>query len=187
MPTIVGFAGSLRRDSLNRRLIAASVKLSPEGMSIDVFDDLGDVPLYNADTEAATVSGPSAVQSLRAQVAAADGVLISTPEYNQSLPAVTKNAVDWLSRAGGGAPPLKGKPVAIMGASDGPWGTRYSQKELRHTLTASGALVLPTPMVFVAKGDEVFDENGDLSDATLTKRITRLLEAFERWIDVVSE
>lgn len=182
MHKIIGIAGSLRERSFNRRLLVAARDLA-QGASIDIFDELGDVPLFNEDLESATPPGPPSVKALRERVDAADGVLIATPEYNQALPAVTKNAVDWLSRSGGSTPPLRRKPVAIMGATDGPWGTRYSQKELRHTLTAAGALVLPAPMVFVATADDVFDAGGDLSDSAVAKRIERLLEAFGEWID----
>lgn len=182
MRKIIGLAGSLRQDSLNRKLLTAAQRLATD-VTIDIFDDLGDVPLFNADVEAASPPGPPVIRKLRDLVEAADGVLIVTPEYNQALPAVTKNVVDWLSRAGGGTPPLRRKPAAIMGASDGPWGTRYSQKELRHTLTAAGALVLPSPMVFVATAEQVFGADGEVQDAALTSRIEKLLKGFEGWIE----
>ncbi len=186
MYQVIALAGSLRQGSLNRKLIAAAAGLLTTEVNVDVFDELAEVPLFNADLEAAAPPGPPAVRSLRDRVDAADGLLISTPEYNQALPAVTKNVVDWLSRAGGSTPPLRRKPVAIMGASDGPWGTRYAQKELRHTLTAAGALVLPAPMVFVPKADDVFDPEGDLIDTTLAGRIEKLLAEFAQWIGTFS-
>jgi chromate reductase, NAD(P)H dehydrogenase (quinone) len=182
MHHVLAIAGSLRRESLNRRLIAAAAGLATD-VEVEAFDGLAEVPLYNADLEAADPPGPPAVKALRDRATASDGLLISTPEYNQALPAVTKNVVDWLSRAGGGTPPLRRKPVAIMGASDGPWGTRYAQKELRHTLTAAGALVLPGPMIFVARGDDVFDADGALIDTTLAGRIEKLLAEFRQWIE----
>lgn len=181
MRQIVGMAGSLRHGSFNQGLIEASARIAT-GVHVDVFGGLSEVPLYDADLEAASPPGPASVKALREAVAAADGLLMATPEYNQSLPAVTKNAVDWLSRAVDGPSPLKGKPVAIMGASDGPWGTRYAQKELRHTLTASGALVMPQPMVFVASAEDAFAADGQLQDEAIIARIGRLLDAFERWI-----
>lgn len=182
MRNIIGIAGSLREGSFNRGLIAAARDLATN-VSVDVFDELAQVPLYNADLEAAAPPGPPIIRTLRKRVEAADGILIATPEYNQALPAVTKNVVDWLSRAAGGTPPLRRKPVAIMGASDGPWGTRYAQKELRHTLTAAGALVLPAPMIFVPRAQGVFDAQGALTDPALTERIERLLVEFESWIE----
>jgi chromate reductase len=182
MRRIIGLAGSLRHDSLNRRLLSAAQGLATD-VTIDIFDELGEVPLFNADLEFASPPGPPVIRKLRDVVDAADSVLIVTPEYNQALPAVTKNVVDWLSRAGGGTPPLRRKPVAIMGASDGPWGTRYAQKELRHTLTAAGALVLPSPMIFVATAEHAFDDDGALKDAELARRIEKLLREFEGWIE----
>lgn len=128
MVKIATFAGSLRAGSLNRRLTTAASRIAPAGLEIDVFDDLAGVPLFNEDLEAARPDGPGAVQDLRRLVMGADGILIATPEYNQSIPGVMKNVVDWLSRPDGSAV-LDGKPVAIMGATTGPWGTRYAQKE----------------------------------------------------------
>ena len=84
---------------------------------------------------------------------------MSTPEYNQSIPGVMKNVVDWLSRPEDNGV-LDGKPVAITGVTTGPWGTRYAQKELRHSLAAAGAIVMPQPMLFVPNGESAFDANG---------------------------
>jgi chromate reductase len=96
-----------------------------------------------------------------------------------------KNVVDWLSRPED-AGLLDGKPVAIMGATTGPWGTRYAQKELRHVLTATGAIVMPQPMLFVPNGDNAFDALGRLSDPTVERRLLQLLTAFDRWIELVT-
>jgi len=183
---IVGLAGSLRRGSLNRRLIAAAPAAAPPGLDVTVFDDVGGVPLFNEDLEAAEPHGPGAVAALRALIADSDGLLIATPEYNQSIPGVMKNAIDWLSRPDHGAV-LAGRPVAVMGATTGPWGTRYAQKELRHALTAAGALVMPQPMLFVAHGARAFDADGRLVDPTVRRRLAELLGAFERWIALVGD
>lgn len=180
---ILSLAGSLRRDSLNRRLAAAAAAAAPPSMRVEAFDAVASIPLFDEDLEAAVPEGPGGVGSLRARVRAADGLLIATPEYNQSIPAVTKNLVDWLSRPDDGSV-LAGKPVAIVGATIGPWGTRYAQKELRHALTAAGALVLPQPMLFVPRAEGSF-AGGRLSDPEVERRLGELLAAFARWIELV--
>jgi chromate reductase len=189
--SILAFAGSLRTNSLNRRLVGAAQTVAPAGINLTIFDDLGGVPLFNEDledralTEHAAIDELGDVVALRTLVARSDGVLIATPEYNQSIPGVMKNVVDWLSRPED-AGLLDGKPVAIMGATTGPWGTRYAQKELRHVLTATGAIVMPQPMLFVPNGDNAFDALGRLSDPTVERRLLQLLTAFDRWIELVT-
>jgi len=181
---IVALAGSLRRDSLNRRLIAASVPLAPTGMRVEVFDNVTGIPLFNEDLEAEAPAEWGSVAELRRLVAGSDGLLIATPEYNQSIPGVTKNVVDWLSRPAEGSV-LDGRPVAILGATDGPWGTRYAQKELRHTLTAAGAIVMPQPQLFVARAASALGDDGLLVDPAVESRLAEHLAAFERWIVLV--
>lgn len=180
---VLSLAGSLRRDSLNRRLAAAAAAAAPASMRVEAFDAVASIPLFDEDLEAAAPEGPAGVSALRARVRAANGLLIATPEYNQSIPAVTKNLVDWLSRPDDRSV-LAGKPVAIVGATTGPWGTRYAQKELRHALTAAGALVLPQPMLFVPRAESAFG-GGRLSDPEVERRLAALLAAFGRWIDLV--
>lgn len=182
---IAAFCGSLRAGSLNRRLIAAARTVAPPKLDLVVFDDLRNVPLFDEDLEATSPLGPRAVQDLRVLITDAAGVLIATPEYNQSIPGVMKNAVDWLSRPDEAAA-LADKPVAILGATTGPWGTRYAQKELRHALTAAGALVMPQPMLFVPYGETAFDAGGALTDPAVERRLRELLSAFDRWIELVT-
>ena len=174
----LAIAGSLRRGSFNRRLAQAAAKLTPAGLVLQVYDDLGSVPLFNEDLEAG--GPPEGVARLQAAVRRADGLLIATPEYNQSIPGVTKNFVDWLSR--GEPVPLEGKPVAIMGATPGAWGTRLSQAALRQTLTACGAFIMPAPQVYVRSAAELFDPEGNLKDERTTGSLKRFLESFEQWI-----
>ncbi|MGI8829123.1 MAG: NADPH-dependent FMN reductase [Candidatus Limnocylindria bacterium] len=183
---VIALAGSLRAGSLNRMLIAEAARIAPDGITVSVFDDVRDIPLFDADEEARVPDGPGAVAALRRLVRAADGLVIATPEYNQSIPAVTKNVVDWLSRPDNEAV-LDGKPVAILGTTDGPWGTRYAQKELRHTLTAAGALVMPQPMFFLAKGQDAFDADGRMASPETERRLADLLREFERWVRLVGE
>ena len=178
--TVLGISGSLRRDAYNRRLLEAAGELVPPGIVLHVGDPLGELPHFDEDLERATPGGPPAVRRLRDRVASADALLIATPEYNQSFPGALKNAIDWLSRPGP-ARVLSGKPVAILGASTGRWGTRLAQAGLRHVLTATGALVLPDPAVFVSQADQHFDERGTLTEGATIEALRELLRALDAW------
>lgn len=174
---IAAFAGSLRAASYNRALLAACVELAPEGMAVEPFD-LRDVPLYDADVEAEGF--PAAVQALREAVAAADGLLIATPEYNAGMPAVTKNAVDWLSRRP--APtPLDGKPVLVVGTTPGRYATTRAQAQLRGSLAHAGAIALPRPEMLIAGAGDLFSE-GLLADETTRERVSTALAAFAAFV-----
>lgn len=185
MTSVVAIAGSLRRGSLNRRLLLAAKEQAPAGLEVRIFDGLAGVPLFNEDLEHADPEGPGSIADLRRLVNSADGLLLATPEYNQSVPGVMKNLVDWLSRPDD-AGVLIGKPAAIIGTTTGPWGTRYAQKELRHALTAAGAIVMPQPMLFLPRGDEALDAAGRVIDAETAQRLALLLRSFRRWIGLVS-
>lgn len=180
---LLAIAGSLRRDGYNARLLDAAARAAPAGLRI-VRHDLREVPLFDEDLERDTVGGPDGVRALREAVAGADGVLIATPEYNQSIPGVLKNALDWLSRPAP-AEVLAGKPVAILGASPGRWGTRLAQAALRQVLAATGSAVLPAPMLFVRDAAQAFDAHGALADAAVEASLHRLLDAFAGWIDAI--
>jgi chromate reductase, NAD(P)H dehydrogenase (quinone) len=178
VPDVLGIAGSLRRDSFNRRLLQAAVEIAAPEMHVQLYDHLASVPLFSEDIEAAAL--PAGVQHLREQVARADAVLIATPEYNQSVPGVLKNAIDWLSR-----PPdecLANKPVAVIGATAGRWGTRLAQSHLRHVLYATEALVMPRPSLFIAGAADLFDVDGHLVDERTSQALHQLLLAFGAWI-----
>ena len=170
--------GSLRRESFNRRALLAASALAPPTLKINVFDDLAAVPLFNEDLE--TPRAPPGVERLRSAVADADGVLIATPEYNQSLPGVVKNMVDWLSR--GEPVVLEGKPVGILGATPGSWGTRLAQSVLRHTLTACGALVMPAPQLYLRSAAGLFDVQGRVIDSTTQASLVAFLASFDEWL-----
>ncbi len=182
MTRVLAIPGSLRRGSYNRRLLCAAIECAPGGTSVHITDDLPLVPLFDEDLEQSTGGGPEAVRRLRAQVGAADGLLIATPEYNQSIPGVLKNGIDWLSRPGP-EEVLVGKPVAIIGASSGRWGTRLAQAALRQTLTAAEAVVLPQPALFVREAERVFDEHGRLAHEPTREQLRQLLASFARWIE----
>jgi chromate reductase len=173
----LGFAGSLRRDSYNRAVLRAATKLLPKGMSLEIFD-LAPIPLYNADVQAEGY--PEPVQEFRDKIEAADALLIVSPEYNYSIPGVLKNALDWASRPAG-ASPLREKPVGIMGASNGHWGTVRAQLHLRQFCFATDMRPLNHPQVLIPKAGRKFDSNGDLIHLQTQGRIRGLLEALATW------
>ena len=178
---ILAIAGSLREKSLNRALIRAAQELAPEGVSIEIAD-LREIPLYDGDVEAA--GDPPAVRQLKEQVQQADALLIATPEYNASVPGVLKNAIDWLSR-----PPqlvLRHKPVAIMGAAPGNFGTARAQSDLRRILAHVDAYTVQKPEVMLFRAHEAFDAEGKLQDETAQDLLRSLLETLVAWTWTVS-
>jgi chromate reductase len=173
---ILGIAGSLRQKSLNRALLRAAVELSPEDLVLEPFD-LAGIPLYNGDVEAQGL--PPAVAEFRTRLAAADGLLIATPEYNHSVPGVLKNALDWASRAP--QPPLDDMPVAVMGASPGRLGTALGQHALRQSFVFCNMHPLMKPEVFVTLAGDKFDADLRLTDEPTRAAVRKLLEAFAAW------
>jgi chromate reductase len=165
---LLGISGSLRRDSLNRSLLRAASKVLPEGAEMAVAD-ISDLPLYNWDQE--QESGfPESVARFRSEIAAADGLLIATPEYNYSMPGALKNAIDWASRGGLGSP-LTGKPAAIMGAA-GRSGSVRAQMHLRTVLLHNDLHVVQKPEVLIS-GDSHFTD-GELTSERHLDQIRRL-------------
>ena len=183
---ILCLPGSLRGGSWNRRLLHAAAALSPAYARMEVYSSLASVPLFDEDLESAEPAGPVGVQALRAAVAAADGLVIATPEYNHALPGVLKNALDWLSRASPLGAVLVDRPVAVLGASSGPWGTRLAQASLRQVLHTCGALVMPAPTLFVAHAAQRFDTEGALVDPALEASLGAFVGAFCSWIERVA-
>ena len=175
---VVAFAGSLRRRSYNRALVAAAESLAPNGMTIETVE-IGGLPFYNADVEAE--GDPEAVTAFKAALNGADGVLIATPEYNDGIPGVLTNAIDWASRLPGRAP-LAGKPVALMGASPSQVGTARAQLHLRQLLGHVHARVLPPPELLVALAHQRFDDSLRLTHEPTRAVLATLLERFSRWI-----
>lgn len=180
---VLGIAGSLRQGSLNRALLNAAATLAPEGLRIRVFD-LAPVPLYNADLDT-DEHRPDAVRRLKRDVAAADALLIATPEYNHSVPGVLQNAIDWASRPGMQSP-LAGKPVAIMGASPGAVGTARAQQQLKLVLLSTLALVMPHPGVLVARAGEKLND-GKLPDERTREFLASFLRDLYAWTVRVAE
>jgi chromate reductase len=175
---VLGIPGSLRRGSYNRGLLEAAQGVVPSGMSLEITD-LTPIPLYNADVEARGL--PPSVAAFRAGIAAADALLIATPEYNYSVPGVLKNAIDWASRPPD--TPLRHKPIALMGASVGAMGTVRAQLSLRQTLLNTESFVLLKPELYVASARERFDGDGHLSDEAIRERIRLLLTSLAEWVE----
>ena len=152
---ILGLSGSLRRDSHNSRLLRATEALLPDGAELVVFDRLGELPPFNEDDE---LTPPAAVVAFKDAIAAADGLLIATPEYNHSIPGVLKNALDWASRPRSQTP-LQGKPAAVIGASTSLFGAVWAQAETRKVLGATGARVIDRELP-VPQADETLGADG---------------------------
>lgn len=137
--TILTLVGSLRAASVNRQLAELAAKTAPDGVVLNIYEGLDELPFYNEDLE--TENPPVAVAALRTAAAQADGALVVTPEYNGTIPAVLKNAIDWLSRPWG-ASDLKGKPVAVIGAALGQYGGVWAHDETRKSLRIAGPRVV---------------------------------------------
>lgn len=177
---IVAVAGSLRRGSANKGLLREAVDLAPEGMSIEILD-LADIPIFNEDVRLKGV--PDSVQAMKERIAAADGILFAVTEYNYSISGVLKNAIDWASRPPDTSP-LKGKPIAMMGAGGG-LGTGRAQYHLRQVAVFTEMLPMNKPELMVARAWERFDEEGNLLDEDVRPKISALLEAFADWVRLI--
>jgi chromate reductase len=173
---ILGISGSLRKGSYNTALLRAAAEMLPEAVTLSIAD-LSPIPLYNQDLM--TDRFPEPVEELRGRIAQADALLFATPEYNYSLPAVLKNAVDWASRPP--SQPLAGKPAAIMGASPGMLGTARSQMHLRQVFVFVDVHPINKPEVLVARAHEKFDADGKLTDEATRKHVRQLLESLVAW------
>ena len=174
---ILGISGSLRNQSHNSHLLRAAARSLPPGAELELFDGLDAIPPFNEDHEddAAT---PASVVGLRERIAAADALLVSTPEYNASIPGVLKNAVDWASRP---FPDnvLRERPAAVIGTSSGLFGAVWAQAELRKVLRYTGARVLDEELP-VPTADYAFTPDDQLASPELQERLEELLSALAR-------
>jgi chromate reductase len=168
---VLGISGSLRRDSHNTQLLRAAAALLPPGAELEIFDSLKAIPPYDADDDGE--SQPRGVRVLKQAIADADAVLIATPEYNGSVPGVLKNALDWVSRPLATSP-LRGKPVAVIGASTGMFGAVWAQAETRRVLGQIGARVMDDELP-VAAAHEAFDPESNLHDAEVEAALRDVL------------
>jgi chromate reductase len=155
---VLGISGSLRRDSYNTALLRAAAERLPGGVEFAAFERLAEIPAYDGDLEE-SAEAPDAVAELRAAMREADAVLISTPEYNSSIPGGLKNALDWASRPAGESA-LMGTPAAVIGASTGMFGAVWAQAETRKVLGALGGRVLEREFPFPRAQDAY--EDGEL-------------------------
>jgi chromate reductase len=177
--TILGVSGSLRSGSLNTRLLEAAVERAPTGMTVEVYEGLGELPHYNADLDGECP--PPEVVALRERIRRVDGVLIATPEYNYSIPGVLKNAIDWASRPSATSS-LRHKPVASMGAATGNFGTVRAQLALRQMWVWIDAVPVVKPELHVFRAASRFDESGRLTDEATGEQLVALLEALRTTI-----
>ena len=176
---IIGISGSLRERSYNTALLRAAASLLPPEVEFEIVD-LSPFPFYNGDND--KQGPPAAVREVEQRIAEADGVLFASPEYNHSYSGVLKNAIDWISR-----PPIRAlseKPVAVIGASPGRYGTARGQMNLRQLLHAIGSYVLPKPELLVVKAPTMFNEDLELVDEDTLRVYRSLLEQFVAFIDI---
>lgn len=169
---ILGIAGSLRKQSYNRGLLQAALEVVPPSCTLNIFD-LEEIPLYNQDREG---NMPASVVRLKAEVRAADAILLATPEYNYSIPGVLKNALDWGSRPYGDSA-WDNKPVALMGASLALQGTSRAQYHLRQVFVYLNMHPLNQPELMIPSAENKFDNQGKLTDPKARQRVGELLVA----------
>jgi chromate reductase, NAD(P)H dehydrogenase (quinone) len=159
MVSLLGISGSLRKASLNRRLLDAVAEALPPGAEMSIFEDL-EFPIFNDDLE-----DPPGVVQLKTAITQAHGVVFAVPEYNYSIPGGLKNALDWVSRPPDRSP-MRGKPIGLVGAAGGMSGTIRAQTHLRQMLLYSDSPVLSQPEVLIPRAHERFDADGNLTDAS---------------------
>ena len=180
---IVAISGSLRQASYNTATLKAAMELKPDDMQIEIAG-IGDLPLYSEDVE--KQGWPEPVARLRKTLQPADGVLISTPEYNYSMPGVLKNAIDWLSRPDGESP-IFGKPVGIMGATPSIIGTARAQAHLRQVAYYNAMPLLASSEVLISRAQEKFDRAGRLVHDETRKFLAEFLVDFRNWVRKVGK
>lgn len=178
---IAVIVGSLRKDSLNRKMARALIALAPPALKLEIVE-IGDLPLYNQDLETSTP--PPAYVAFRERVARADGVIFVTPEYNRSTPGVLKNAVDVGSRPYGHSV-WSGKPGAVVSVSPGAVGGFGANHHLRQTFVFLDIKVLQQPEMYIGGADKLFDAAGELSVDSTRDYLGKFLRAYADWVELV--
>ena len=169
--------GSLRRDSINRKLALAFKRLAPASLSLDIVE-IGDLPLYNEDIDG--TPGPASYKAFRDSVGAADAVLFVTPEYNRSVPGALKNAIDVGSRPYGKSV-YSGKPAAVVSSSPGAIGGFGANHHLRQSLVFLDMPCMQQPEAYLSNAGSFFNEQGELSDS-IKPFLEKILATFEKWV-----
>jgi NAD(P)H-dependent FMN reductase len=178
---IIGLSGSLRKGSFNTALIRAAAKQAPEGVELDVRT-LHGIPLYDGDLEAAS-GVPKVVEQLKNDIAESDGLILSTPEYNNGIPGVFKNAIDWLSRPSADIKRVfGGKPVAVMGASPGPFGTVLSQSAWLPVLRTLGTKPWFGGRLAVPRAADAFGPDGEPLEDALKAQLRLFMRGFAAFV-----
>ena len=181
MTHLIGIAGSLRRHSYNRGLLRAAADVMPAGATLEIAP-IDAIPLYNGDEEEQGIPAP--VAALKHAIAAADGLLLVTPEYNNSIPGVFKNAIDWASRPPADIPRVfRGKPVAVLGASPGGFGTVLAQNGWLSVLRTLGMQPWFEGRMLVSHASRVFDEHGNLTDETIRGQLEAFMAGFTAFVE----
>jgi chromate reductase, NAD(P)H dehydrogenase (quinone) len=181
MTEIVGISGSLRKGSYNAALLRAAREAAPEGMRVEIVP-IRDIPLYDGDVEAAN-GIPDMVGRLKDRIAGSDGLLLVTPEYNNSIPGVFKNAIDWLTRPPADIARVFGnRPVALMGATPGRGGTLLAQTAWLPVLRTLGMRPWFGPRLLISGATRVFDEAGQLVDERVRSQLRTFMEGFVEFI-----
>ena len=181
MVTIVGISGSLRQQSFNAGLLRAASEAAPEGCELSV-ESIRGIPLYDGDVEASQ-GIPPAVSALQEKIKAADGLLLVTPEYNNGIPGVFKNAIDWLTR-----PPeermavFAGKPVGLMGATPGSFGTAFSQYAWLPVLRVLNTQVWSGRLLWISGAAGKFDDQGNLMDDGVKRKLAKYMAGFAAFV-----
>ena len=170
---LLTISGSLRKASHNTALLRAAAELAPDGVAVQMFEGLDRLPYYNEDHDTDDPHGE--VRRLREQIAGADVVLISTPEYNGSMPGHLKNAIDWASRPFGPGSSLWGKPVAVIGASVTEYGAVWAQDHLRKSLGLAGARALDLELA-VPKAPDHFGPDGEVTNPETREQLADVLK-----------
>ncbi len=175
--SVAVLVGSLRKDSINRKLARALVALAPESLQLQIVE-IGELSLYNQDNDA---SPPAQWTAFRERILAADAVLFVTPEYNRSVPAALKNALDVGSRPYGKSA-WSGKPGAIVSASPGPIGAFGANHHLRQSLVFLNVPAMPQPEAYIGGADKLFDPSGQLTNDAIREFLQRFMQSFAAWI-----